>query len=61
MIKTMLSMQAGKAYVAGGLAAVAFLAPVIDDGLSASEGLGALGAFLVAFQAVFWTTNDEDV
>lgn len=53
----MLSTRAAKAYVGGAIAAVSALAPVVDDGLAASELLIAAGAALVAFQAVFWTSN----
>jgi hypothetical protein len=55
----MLSGRAAKAYVGGAVAALAFAAPVVDDGLTASEALGILSAALVAFQAVFWTSNDR--
>lgn len=57
--RTMLSARAAKAYVAGLIAAVASAAPVVDDGVSASEVLVAAGAALVAFQAVYWTTNSK--
>lgn len=58
-MRTMLSAKAAKAWVGGTIAAAAFLGPVVDDGLAVSEGLGVLGAFLVAFQAVYWTTNQD--
>lgn len=58
--KTMLSMRAAKAYLAGLIAVVAFLAPVVDDGVAWSEALGAIGTFLVAFQGVFWLPNDSE-
>lgn len=57
MIRVMASGRAAKAYVAGAVAGLAFAGPVVDDGLTASETLGILGAALVAFQAVFWTSN----
>lgn len=48
-----------KALVAGAIGAAAFLAPVVDDGLAASEGLGALVAGLTAYGAVYWTPNRD--
>lgn len=57
MLRTMASPAAAKAYVAAGIAALAFAVPVVDDGLAVSEALGILSAALVAFQGVFWTTN----
>lgn len=56
-LKQMLSGRAAKAYAAGAVAAIAFATPVVDDGLLVSEVLGIVGAFLVGFQAVFWTSN----
>jgi hypothetical protein len=50
---------AAKAYVAAAIAAGSFLAPVVDDGLAPSEGIGALLAGLVAWQAVYWLPNAE--
>lgn len=49
--------RAAKAYVAALVSAGSFLAPVIDDGLLASEAIGAFTAGLVAWQAVYWTPN----
>lgn len=49
--------RAAKAYVAAAGAAVSFLAPVVDDGLVASEVLGAAGCALATWQAVYWTPN----
>lgn len=46
-----------KAVVAGAIAAIAFATPLVDDGVTASEGLGIAGAFLVAWQAVYWIKN----
>ena len=48
-----------KAIVAGVIGTAAFLAPVVDDGLAASEVLGALVAGLTAYGAVYWTPNKE--
>jgi hypothetical protein len=53
----MLSARAAKAYVGAAVAAASSLAPVVDDGLTAGESLIAVGAALVAFQAVYWTSN----
>ncbi len=47
------------AWVAAGVAALGYLVPVVDDGLTASEGLGAALAALVAWQAVYWTRNGD--
>ena len=55
--KTMLSAKAAKAYCASAIAAVSFLVPVMDDGLSLPELLGALGAALAAFQGTYWVSN----
>lgn len=55
--KVMLSARAAKAWVATAIAGVGSLAPVVDDGLSASELLIAAGVALAAFQGVYWTTN----
>lgn len=49
--------RAAKAYVAAAIAAGSFLAPVVDDGLLASEAIGGGVAALVAWQAVYWTPN----
>ena len=49
--------RAAKAYVAAAIAAGSFLAPVVDDGLLASEAIGTAVAGLVAWQAVYWTPN----
>lgn len=46
-----------KAVVSGAAAAIAFAVPVVDDGLVASETLGIISAFLVAFTAVYFTNN----
>lgn len=51
--------RAAKAYVAAAIAAGSFLAPVVDDGLLASEAIGASVAGLVAWQAVYWTPNAQ--
>lgn len=56
-MRVMASGRAAKAYVAGAIAACAFAGPALDKGLTAAEGVGIVGAALVAFQAVFWTTN----
>jgi hypothetical protein len=53
----MLSARAAKAYVAGAIAGLAAAAPAVDAGLDAGELMVAAGAFLVAFQAVYWTSN----
>lgn len=58
-MRVMLSARAAKAYVGAAVAAIAFATPVVDDGLAASEALGIAGAALVAFQAVFWTSNSK--
>lgn len=58
-VRTMLSARAAKAYTSAAVAALAFAAPVVDDGLSASESLGIISAAVVAFQAVYWTTNRD--
>lgn len=42
-----------KSTAAGLVAAIAFLAPVVDDGVSASEALLATSAFLVGAGVVF--------
>lgn len=49
--------KGAKAYVGAVIAAGSFLAPVVDDGLLASEGIGCLLAGLVAWQAIYWTPN----
>lgn len=46
-----------KAVIAGAAAAIAFATPVVDDGLVASEILGIVGAFIIAFNAVYWVNN----
>lgn len=53
--------RAAKAYVAAVIAAGSFLAPVVDDGLLVSEGIGAAVAGLTAWQAVYWTPNASRV
>lgn len=57
MLRVMASGRAAKAYVAGAIAGLAFAGPALDKGLTAGEVCGVAGAALVAFQAVFWTTN----
>lgn len=49
-----------KAIVAGLVAGLSFLAPGVDDGLLWSEGIGAVLATLVGWQAVYWTSNRLD-
>lgn len=56
-LSVMLSARAGKAYAAAAAAGLAYLAPVVDDGLAASEALTCAGVALAAFQLVFWTRN----
>lgn len=46
-----------KALVSGVVAGLAFLLPGVDDGVSASEAIGATLAALTAWQAVYWTDN----
>lgn len=53
--------KAAKAYVAAAIAAGSFLAPVVDDGLAASEAIGVLVAGLTAWQAVYWTPTPDAV
>lgn len=49
--------RTAKAYMAAAVAAGSFLAPVVDDGLLASEAIGCLVAGLTAWQVVYWTPN----
>lgn len=56
---TIIKSKAAKAYVAGAIAALAFAVPGVDDGFTLSEALGAVAAFLVGFQGVYWTTNED--
>lgn len=56
-MRVMLSARAAKAYAAGVAAGLAYLGPVVDDGLAASEAVRAAGVVLAAFQLVFWTPN----
>lgn len=46
-----------KAIVAALVAALSYAVPVVDDGLAASEVLGIVLAAVVAFEAVYWTSN----
>jgi hypothetical protein len=46
-----------KAWVAGAIAALSYLAPVAGDGISLPEVLWTAGFGLAAFQGVYWTTN----
>lgn len=46
-----------KALAAGVVAAVAFLAPVVDDGLTTSEALLGVSAFLVGTGVVYAVPN----
>lgn len=48
---------AAKAYVAALIALLSYLAPVVDDGLSAGNVVGALLAAVIAWQATYWTSN----
>lgn len=59
-MSTMLSRKSTKAWVAGLVAALSFAAPVVDDGLVASEVLGVALAAVAGFQAVYWTTNRRE-
>ncbi len=47
--------RTAKAYVGAAIATGSFLAPVVDDGLLASEAIGAAVAGLTAWQAIYWT------
>lgn len=49
-----------KAITAGIVAGLSYAIPVVDDGLSAAEGLGIVLAAVVGWQAVYWTTNTDD-
>lgn len=51
--------KTAKAYVAAAIAAGAFVAPVVDDGLAASEAIAAAVAALVAWQGVYWTPRTD--
>lgn len=52
--------SARKAVLAGVLGASAFLAPVVDDGLSPGESLGALAAALTSAGVVYRVPNATD-
>lgn len=46
-----------KAIVGGVVACLSFLAPVVNDGVSPSELVGALLALVTGFQVTYWTRN----
>lgn len=48
-----------KAITGGIIPALAYLYPVVDDGLLWSEGLTALLAFVVGFNGVYWVENSD--
>lgn len=51
--------RTAKAWVAAAVAGLGYLTPGVDDGLAASEALGALLAGLVAWQGVYWVRNKD--
>ena len=60
-LRTMLSAKAAKAYVAGAIAAASAATLAADKGLTLAEAFTIVGAALVAFQGVYWTSNADSV
>jgi hypothetical protein len=52
-----LGKGAAKAWVAAAVAGLAVAQDAADHGFTLGECLGMAGAALVAFQAVYWTSN----
>lgn len=52
-----LGRGAAKAWVAATVAGLAAAQAAADHGFTLAESLGVAAAFLVGFQAVYWTSN----
>lgn len=59
-IKTMISTQSNKAFVAALIAGTGAATIAAVDGFTITEWLTIAGAVLVAFQGTYWTTNAQD-
>lgn len=60
-VKLMVSAKSSKAFVAAFLAAVAAVTIATPDGFTLAEMLTIVGAFLLTFQATYWTPNAKEV
>lgn len=60
-IKLMVSAKSSKAFVAAFLASAAAVTVAAPEGYTLPEVLTIIGAFLLTFQATYWTSNAKDV